>query len=644
MSTVSGSGCRVPGVRTTAWCLTVMVAVQQASWAAAAGFERRWVYASETSAVLYWTTGDVTVPARSYVEYETPGREKTRTPLTLEARWAQWHRIRGLPPDQARTCRLVNVDPKTGAETKSEPIEVPSLRDTKAIRIPQQVKGPPFVLDRPGAHYVLTEDVAAKGTAFEITAPDVTLDLDGHTVVFGDDTDDQVRGVWAHNRGKATICNGHIVQGRRSKAYSTAVESRWREAPTEIFAISTDVHLRCAYPVKFLGKATDVAVHHNLLTSRVIDIESRHYPGNDLLRLDVSGGAIAVHDNLLTEGCHVGIRLAGQGGRVEVHHNDIRHHQQYVNGYAIAAACPGADIHHNRITSCGRGVHLTREGIRLHHNHLDLVGHQQLDDIPAKSRPFKHHLVELHGIKLEGRRVNGCKVHENTVRIIQRQPLDSGGKGSPEDKAATGVYLRGTATALRSDRLVDGTQRWERDRWRGCHVRYAPGLPPVRITGNDATALFASFQAAKPGEYAIYMPWQYVPATPLNVACYDPNAMNEVYHNTFVALTTYPKPRHGGYGSSGQWAAPLYLVGMTHGPARPGSHSILLRGNRFVTNDLFVGASRPVNMTVRVEGNTFALAETPPPTERSERFHRIGEPLGAALKAGKNVFEDEAER
>ncbi len=636
MGAVPGCGCRVAGVRKTAWCLTVLVAVQQASWAAAAGFERRWVYASETSAVLYWTTGDVTVPARSYVEYETPGRERTRTPLTLEARWAQWHRIRGLPPDRARTCRLVNVDPKTGAETKSEPIEVPSLRDTKAIRIPQQVTGPPFVLDKPGATYVLTEDVRAKGTAFEIAAPDVTLDLDGHTVVFGDDTDDQVRGVWAHNQGKATICNGHVAQGRRSKAYSTAVESRWREAPTEIFAISTDVHLRCAYPVKFLGKATDVAVHHNLLASRVIDLESRHYPGNDLLRLDVSGGAIAVHDNLLTEGCHVGIRLAGQGGKVEVHHNDIRHHQQYVNGYAIAASCPGMDVHHNRITSCGRGVHLTREGIRLHHNHLDLFGHQHLDDIPAKSRPFKHQQVELHGIKFEGKRVKNCKVHDNFVRIVQRQPLDSQGRGAAEHKVTTGVYLRGKPTALHRDRLVDATRRWEKDRWRQYLVKYAPDAPPARITGNDATTLFGELRAAKPSEYTIYQRWEYVPATPLNVACYDPNAANEVYDNTFVAVTTYRATRHGGYGRSGQWAAALYLVGMDKGRAAGDGFSIHIHGNRFQSNDLFVGAARPVTMTVRVEGNRFELAKESPPTEGRSPFRRIGPALEASIKAGGN--------
>jgi len=625
------------GVR---WAALVVVCGSSATLAAdGKAFGRRWVYASETSAVVCWWSER---PARSCVEFGLDGQPRRRTALTKEARCGQFHRLAGLKTGAAYSCRLVNVGAETGKETLSPAFTVATKRNAGAVRIPQQVKGPPFVLDKAGAAYILTEDVTASGTAFEIKGADVTLDLDGHTVVFGDDTAEQVRGVWANNKGKATICNGHIVQGRRSKAYSTAVESRWREVPTEIFGISTDVHLKCAYPVKFLGKAADVAIHHNLLYSRVIDIESRHYPGNDLLRLDISGGTIAVHDNVLTEGCHVGIRLAGQGATVEVHHNDIRHHQQYVNGYAIAASCPRADIHHNRITSCGRGVHLTREGIRLHHNVLDIYGHQQLDDIPAKSRPFKHQRVELHGIKFEGRRVKGCKVHDNAVRIIQRQPVDSRGKGAPEDKIATGVYLRGTATTLRADGLADSTRRWEKDRWQHYFVKYAPGLPPVEITGNDATTLFGTFQAAKAAEYAIYQKWDYVPATPLNVACYDPNALNEVYDNTFVALTTYRETRHGGYGRSGQWAAAIYLVGMAHGPARPDAYAILIRNNRFISNDLFVSASQPVNMTVRIEGNRFALANDPPPTEGRTPFRRIGESLEAAVKAGGNVFRGKA--
>jgi len=618
----------------------ILAALLSAAHAAETGpFQRAWVHAGETSAVVYWQLDDIAKAARSRVEYGPTKELGSRTEATAEPRWAHFHRLTGLKTGAPCYFRMAIRDPATGKRTRSDVRSFTPKAIEGAIRIPQDVAGPPFTLDKAGATYVLTEDVKAKGDAFVITGSNVTLDLDGHTVVFGDDATGQVRGVWAKNTGRATLCNGHIVQGARSGNYSAAVESRWRAEPTEIFAISTDVHLKCAYPVKFLGRAANAHIHHNLLFSRVVDVESRHYPGNDLLRLDVAGGNVHVHDNLLTEGCHIGIRIAGEGPNVEVHHNDIRHHQQYVNGYALACSCPGADVHHNRVTSCGRGAHLTRPGIQFHHNHLDIFGHQQLDDIPAKSRPFKHQLVELHGIKFEGSKVTGCKVHDNFVRITQKPPLDSGGKGSPADKIATGVYLRSKATALAADRLTDSAQRWEPDRWKGYFVKYAPDQPPAPITRNDATTLFGAFQPARAGDYTIYMKWTYVPATPLNVACYNPNAMNEIHGNTFIALTTYPRTRHGGYGRSGQWASAIYLVGMQKGPAEQGRYAAWIHDNRFVSNDLFVGSYRPVNMTVRIEKNTFALARAPAPTQTHSAFWRIGPQLEARVKAGGNTFE-----
>jgi len=541
--------------------LVAAIALSSASGRAAeetGPFQRRWVYASETSAVVYWQLGDIRREAASYVEYGTTEKLAQKTTIATDPRWAHFHRLKGLQAGATYHYRMVVVDPKTKTETKSQLRSFKTKKLEEAIRIPQQVKGPPFALGKRGATYILTQDVVADGTAFVIAAPDVTLDLDGHTVVFGNDTAEQVSGILAKNKGKATICNGHVVQGARCKAYSTAVESRWRPEPTEIFGISTDVHLPCAYPVKFLGKAAGVRIHHNLLASRVTEIESRHYPGNDLLRLDIAGGDIEVNDNILTQGCHVGIRLSGEGPNVEVYHNDIRHHQRYVNGYALACACPGLKVHHNRVTSTGRGAHLTRDGIEFRDNYLDLVGHQHLDDMPPKARPFKLISVELHGIKLEGRKVRNCKVTGNYCRIIQKLP--------------------------------------------------------------DAK-------------------WCYVPATPLNIACYDPNAMNEIAGNTFVALTQHRKTRHGGYGDSGQWAAAIYFVGMNKGPAEPGKYSAWIHHNRFVSNDLFLGSYRPVNMTVRIEKNTFVLATDPPPTESHAPFWRIGPALEAAVRAGGNTFE-----
>jgi len=115
--------------------------------------------------------------------------------------------------------------------------------------------------------------------------------------------------------------------------------------------------------------------------------------------------------------------------------------------------------------------------------------------------------------------------------------------------------------------------------------------------------------------------------------------MNEIYESTFVALTQYRKTRHGGYGDSGQWASALYFVGIRSGPAGPDKFAAYIHDSRFVSNDLFVGSDGPVNMTVRVEKNTFTLAADPPPTEGHQPFWKIGPELEAAITAGGNRFE-----
>ncbi len=84
------------------------------------------------------------------------------------------------------------------------------------------------------------------------------------------------------------------------------------------------------------------------------------------------------------------------------------------------------------------------------------------------------------------------------------------------------------------------------------------------------------------------MVWKYVAPTPLNIACYDPNAMNEIYNNTFIGITTYKKTRHGDYGDSGEWATAVMLIAMTKGEADPGKYSADVHDNQFFSNDLFL--------------------------------------------------------
>jgi len=599
-------------------------------------FSRQWIFSSETSAVIYWQLGEISESRTSCVEYGKTESLGQSTQVTKKPRWSHFHRLSGLDPGSTYYYRMVVTDTVTNIQTVSGIYQFTLRNNDKALRIPGDLQGPPYILDQPDAYYILTGDITADGTAFEITATGVTLDLDGHTVTFGNNTSEQVFGVLFACEGKATLANGHIVQGARSKDYSCAVRSHGRPYPTEIFGISTDVHLKCAYPINFLNQASDLQIHHNHLYSRVTELESRHYPGNALLQVTISGGNIQIHDNLLTEGCHWGILLREGGINVEVEHNDIMHHQQYVNGYALAP-CPGSDIHHNKVTSTGRGVHLTGEGILFHDNYFDHKGHMHLDDMPQGSRPFQHQMVELHGVKFEGNTARNCQVYNNFVRIVQKLPRDSDGQGLPEDKMDNGVYVRSTTGTITGNYLVDNQQNWEPDRWRNYYVKYSPDLPPARIISNDATSLYARFQGAVAGEYAIYMIWQYVPATPLNIACYDPNAMNQVYNNKFVALTEYSQTRHGDYGDSGQWASTIMFIDMTHGLSTgEGKYSIYIHNNQFVSNDLFFNGSAEVNMTVPLEDNVFTLVDTPLLTVRESRFRAVGSALEKKVKAARN--------
>jgi hypothetical protein len=58
----------------------------------------------------------------------------------------------------------------------------------------------PYLLDQAGTTYTLATNVDVSGTAFVVAAPNVTLDLGGHTVTYGDST-------------PLTVPNGGFEQG-----------------------------------------------------------------------------------------------------------------------------------------------------------------------------------------------------------------------------------------------------------------------------------------------------------------------------------------------------------------------------------------------------------------------------------------------
>jgi hypothetical protein len=94
-------------------------------------------------------------------------------------------------------------------------------------------------IDRNGQLYRLEADLNAAGTAVAITADDVTLDLNGHTITYnGSPSDNSVYGVYvAIGIDRVTIRNGTIIQGAGKSADSPAIYlfgASWQAGPHEI--------------------------------------------------------------------------------------------------------------------------------------------------------------------------------------------------------------------------------------------------------------------------------------------------------------------------------------------------------------------------------------------------------------------------
>ncbi|OGF50965.1 MAG: hypothetical protein A2231_06550 [Candidatus Firestonebacteria bacterium RIFOXYA2_FULL_40_8] len=507
----------------------------------------------------YAALDDLSREGLSYVEWGTTTSYGNVTPTTTAPRWAQMHWIAGLSVGVTYHYRMVTIE--NGITTASSDQTFTTASISGAISL-ADIGGGTINCNQPNKTYVLTGDITGNGTAINITAAGVKLDLDGHTIKFGNNTSSSVYGVQI-SASNVTICNGKILQMGTGAAYSAAIAAQSGADGVEIFGIRTDVHLDNTLPIKLKTPMDNVSVHHNLLYSTVTEIESRHWPGNDLLRIEnITGGKYYIFENILTKGCHRGITFldGGASATALIYGNDIKHQMDYVNGYAVMGALTNAKIYHNRITTSGRAVHMTAPNMEVYNNWIDTTGNVTKDDMPQGSRPWILRYVELHGIKLEEATSKNNKIYNNFVRIIQ-------------------------------------------------HTTDSLG--------------------------------QYVPPTPLNIACYDANAMNEVYNNKFVGLTDYSTTVHNAYGIWSTWASAVFCVDMTAGPAAGSNYAVSLHDNEFISNDFFVGAiySSPTS-TIKFTNNKFVLG--PGPTATHTPYYGLGVSLQNDINSNNTMNATES--
>lgn len=294
-----------------------------------------WTHVSENAATVAVETN---LPAIVWIDRGT-AEELAESAPPAAGRYHYVHplKLRELEPGKTVYYRVNAVDER-GQVIRSAIKSITPKPAADAIYLPNdQQPRPPFQLDQAGRTYVLKQDITAAGYAFAITAPDVTLDLNGHTVIYNDNAsaDEKaeqrqfgalaaqgVQGVrcsYATRGATAKIYNGTIRQGRGAGVYgSVPIQARC----AEIAGVEIDYHGKQVSGIEGEVKS----VHHNVITDRGSELSNRHQGVQA-----IHGGA-DVHHNLIRRVRQRGI--TGQNG-AKVYRNEIYVDSCATNSFGI---------------------------------------------------------------------------------------------------------------------------------------------------------------------------------------------------------------------------------------------------------------------------------------------------------------------
>ncbi len=297
----------------------------------------QWSYPSETSAFVAFETN---LPAISYLEYGTD--TSYGSTITHDASFFFLHQyhITGLANNTTYHYRLVIEDERGN--------QVVGTDHTLATATPAGVtyiSGGTFSsrqIISTGGYYLLTGDIYADGTAFEITTSNVTLDLGGHTITYNIvDYPIDVHatkstawglgapGIKAYNRGNVKIVNGIIKQGIGA---SVGQKNGYGASPIWFRGYSS------SGPYKVAGVTADYSsqvngmlvprgeVHHCTTIDRGNVILNRHSGVKAIEE------APSVNHTLIARTRHVGISPPGDS---EFYDNEIYVDSWAANSYAI---------------------------------------------------------------------------------------------------------------------------------------------------------------------------------------------------------------------------------------------------------------------------------------------------------------------
>jgi len=352
-----------------------------------------WQHVSENSAAIAFETN---LPAKGCVEYgETPGYGK-RTSQPERHFYLHIHYLKGLKVEKTYHYRFVAVDERGNRiTTKDDTFTTKKVPGT--IHIPDDVEGPPFVLDKPDATYVVTKDLTADGTAFDVKAKDVTLDLNGHTVIYDNKHGGKIDGkfpVWVEKssfgvRALSTpglkLLNGTIKQGAGNDfaySYSIGYNPVYTRGCGNVQMAGLTIQYASDQMVGVYHHWLngDFDVHHNVFLDTSAVVRNRHGAGCSVLLYlgEKSKHKLDTHHNLVKRGRHMGL----DGG--DTWNNEIYIDSCQTNSMAVRGTRTARKIHHNKVFATGWGAQAFPWATRTvwHDNFVHLEGQK-----PDKARP-----------------------------------------------------------------------------------------------------------------------------------------------------------------------------------------------------------------------------------------------------------------
>jgi hypothetical protein len=398
-----------------------------------------WVYPSETSTCVAFQTS---LPAKAYVEYGLTDAYGAKTELAERNFYIHVRYITGLKRGKEYHYRLVAEDER-GTVIKSRDATFKTVVPSGTIRIPGGVAGPPYVLNKPGGRYLVTEDITVDGQAFDIPEKvnNVTLDLGGHTVVYNEKAWpkiesgnfwDWIRGAKYGLRGRKTqglkVYNGTIKQGagkNSAQGNSIGYNPMYLGGCNgmEIAGVTLDYSGPQQTAIYNHWGGSNSRFHHNVFVDRGTELINRHGAGCKAIGL-FGGGAknVTVDHNLVKR-----TRQSGLGGS-DIHDNEVYVDSWATNSFGVGLA-KGGKAYNNKVL--GTGYHVVAFGWgseqEFHSNFIHLEG-------TAASGRFKEYgdQISLNGFRLT--QYAGSKneyknnfYHDNTIVVRGREGCQSRG-------------------------------------------------------------------------------------------------------------------------------------------------------------------------------------------------------------------------